>query len=89
MAKMKGLVAGFDDISCGKTVKVSDYYQNITQMLMLERVFGQVFPQFMKVSSSTAVKNAQGTPVNLSLGFEWSHNTVRYLQLSFLSFGPK
>ena len=44
-------------------MEVSDYYKNITQMYMIEGVFGQVFPQFMKVNSSTAVKNTQGVYV--------------------------
>ena len=53
-------ISGFDDINCGKTVKVSDYYKNITQMLMFERVFGQVYPQFEKQNSRHAKNNSKG-----------------------------
>ena len=58
---MRCFILGFDDISCGKTVKVSDYYKNITQMLMFERVFGQVFPQFVKKGRTHAERNSKGS----------------------------
>ena len=61
------IISGFDDISCEKTVEVSDYYKDITKMYMIERVFGQVFPQFKKLNSSTAIKNTQGVYVRQAL----------------------
>ncbi|XP_060581540.1 uncharacterized protein LOC132738125 isoform X2 [Ruditapes philippinarum] len=41
---------GMSPQSCERTVRVKDYYQDIDNMLMFDRVFGQIFPQFEKDS---------------------------------------